>query len=711
MKNWKKKVLSCTLAVALIGGSLLGSIGSAVASDPLPASAATLISKLNAVYAYLTPTEKNAIDVARAAIQTRIATPSSYTSISAPIWTKINAKINGSTAYPNINPTSVLVFGLSFASINYDPTFNDLAVYRASPGFIDLVADLKNLAAVSGTVDFADITSFYLSIESATKNAVASLPTVTGVLDLVSFKNAMQTEIQSIIDAQQTNIAKIFYNIDIEAADLLSTKTNVALSAPVVFDAEVALARAYQAMIIAANSGGGGGDGGDNTPAPILTPGGTTLPEQASEVAKEVLKELAEKLADLPAAEKKAEVKKAEKAVEKAIKEAAKSVVTSVITAGVAKPTINTTELVNKAKEAKTLANELNKDLEAAGGKKVKIEFTMDLGTIDADTTEIPFDKAFMDAMSDAGVDSIALLVNGVEISVNTKEFGANTTLKIEKKTKAESGDTSGKVAASEYYEFDFTSNGSNVGQFNNPVVLRIPVKDVANYDTDLLTLAKVQDGKLIYYVGKYNAETGSVEGSRDSFSTYVIVENKVVFNDIALVKRWAGRSIEVAAAKGVIVGRAEGEFVPTANVTRAEFAKMLVTAFSLSSFNTSESFDDVSDTNWFKPYVATAFSNGIISGRTASTFDPNASITRQEMAAMVARILKSSLDATDATDANAELSIYSDADKIASGFRASVALATEQGILTGSAGTFKPLGITTRAEAAVVISKLIELL
>ncbi len=442
-------------------------------------------------------------------------------------------------------------------------------------------------------------------------------------------------------------------------------------------------------------------------PDPVVLP---TLPGQASEVAKEVLKDLADKLATLPPAEKKAEVKKAEKAVEKAIKEAGKATVPVVVTGGVSKPTIDTAALVNKAKEAKALADTLNKDLEASGGKKAEVEFTMDLGTVETDDVEIPLGKDFMDDMSDEGVDTVAVAVNGVEITVDSNEFEEDTTLSIQKKSKEESGDNSGKPVASDYYNFEFTSGGNDIIEFKKPVTLKLPIADTSDYDTDLLTLAKIINGKLEFYGGKYNSEGKYFEGKRNSFSTYAIVENKVEFNDTASVKSWAGRSIEVAAAKGIIAGRGEGVYDPSANVTRAEFAKMLVSTFSLFDNNAKEYFQDVKDTDWYKPYVAAAVSKGIIAGRTTDSFDPNAPITRQEMAVMVARTLKLTLNEVDVDDSDAALTGFTDAGDIGSVYKTSAALVVDQGIINGYAGKFDPKGITTRAQAAVVIKSLIDL-
>ena len=68
---------------------------------------------------------------------------------------------------------------------------------------------------------------------------------------------------------------------------------------------------------------------------------------------------------------------------------------------------------------------------------------------------------------------------------------------------------------------------------FTKPVIIRLPIT-VQGLNSDLFSLAKIVDGKLEFYGGRYNAEGNYSEGERKSFSTYVIVENKVDFKDIA---------------------------------------------------------------------------------------------------------------------------------------------------------------------------------
>ncbi len=192
-------------------------------------------------------------------------------------------------------------------------------------------------------------------------------------------------------------------------------------------------------------------------------------------------------------------------------------------------------------------------------------------------------------------------------------------------------------------------------------------------------------------------------------FSTYAIIENKVQFADTASVNDWAGRQITVSAAKGILEGRADGVFVPNAQVTRAEFAKMIVKVFNLEDASATQSFSDVKTSDWFQTYVAAAVKAGIVDGRSADKFEPNAYISRAEMATMASRALVKIRDFKKPQNLEAALKSFVDAGVIHSSLKEGVAQAAAEGIVVGEENNkFNPNADSTRAQAAVVIYRLL---
>jgi hypothetical protein len=111
-------------------------------------------------------------------------------------------------------------------------------------------------------------------------------------------------------------------------------------------------------------------------------------------------------------------------------------------------------------------------------------------------------------------------------------------------------------------------------------------------------------------------------------------------FNDVG-ADFWAYSYIETAAAYGVISGYDDGSFRPNKNVTRAQVAKMVVVSREwVMDTPASASFTDVSPTEWSYDYVETVNAAQVMSGYADNTFRPDAPASR----AQIAKILTYSL-------------------------------------------------------------------
>ncbi|WP_143106715.1 S-layer homology domain-containing protein [Cohnella sp. OV330] len=339
-------------------------------------------------------------------------------------------------------------------------------------------------------------------------------------------------------------------------------------------------------------------------------------------------------------------------------------------------------------------------------------DIVINLGAITQSGASVTLPQELWTLANDVKADGVAIKVGALSATLPVGTFTEAVTLGVT----IESGDAAssvtsgvyGKSVASDVYGFDLQVGGKAVEQFNKPIKLRLPLKNLTGVDKELLTTGRVEAD------GKVSTQGGTLDGDfivepRYSFSKYFVFENKVSFNDIAKVQSWAGRQIEVVAAKGAIEGKSAGIFAPQDKITRAEFAKILITALNLdNTLATSSKFSDVPASHWAAPYIAVAAEQGIINGKTASTFAPNATITRAEMATMIARALKATQGLKDIDNAEAALSVFKDANKIGSAFRSSVAWAAASDIIIGANGKFLPNNNATRAEAAVIIYRAI---
>ncbi|WP_274364321.1 S-layer homology domain-containing protein [Paenibacillus thermotolerans] len=364
-------------------------------------------------------------------------------------------------------------------------------------------------------------------------------------------------------------------------------------------------------------------------------------------------------------------------------------------------------ELMKTIQEQAKMLNDMLASIDPSM-KPAVVEMTLYIGEGDASELTIP--KDMMSAAASYGIGRITGVFNGVGLSLDTSGgFTGDVSLSISKLDPSVASNATSFAIGSDVYDLEVRENGELITSFSKPLLLRMPVKNPNGFDQERLVAVKIVDGKPQVVGGMFDSSGGYVEVERNSLSTYVVIENKVTFDDVGSVAAWAGRAIEVTAAKGVFNGRSAGQFAPNENVTRAEFAKMLVVMFHLEDAKATHRFKDVNDSDWFTPYVAAAVKAGVVTGRSAETFDPNSPITRAEMATMTARALKSVKDFHDAKNIDQTLGAFRDADKIPKSLKAGAALMVKEELMQGvRSGVFDPNSYATRAQAAVLMYRVL---
>ena len=171
---------------------------------------------------------------------------------------------------------------------------------------------------------------------------------------------------------------------------------------------------------------------------------------------------------------------------------------------------------------------------------------------------------------------------------------------------------------------------------------------------------------------------------------------------------------IELAAAKGIINGYADGTFKPDAQVTRAQFITMLYRVAGSPEVEIPEGkteielgftdADTISDE--YKTAVAWGVQNGIIKGYEDNTFRPNQAISRAQMATMLYRYLVQK-DGPVSDELKATYD-FTDKDDIAAPFVEAVNVMANKGLLKGYAdGHFGPDETATRGQAATILVRI----
>ncbi len=165
----------------------------------------------------------------------------------------------------------------------------------------------------------------------------------------------------------------------------------------------------------------------------------------------------------------------------------------------------------------------------------------------------------------------------------------------------------------------------------------------------------------------------------------------------------WAQTSVNLLYDKGIVKAAADGKFHPNDAITRAEFAALVVRAFGLEDAAGELDFTDVSMTDWYYSVVAAAAKNGIVQGDGNGAFQPEANISRQDMAVMIDRAAKLKHITFEKGEPAA---VFSDTDQIASYAVEAVGEMALAGIINGNGdGTFAPQANATRAQSAKMIA------
>lgn len=680
----KKKITISTLAVSLAAASiaslplsskgLANYLGSTVVSAASSSNLDNVKQKLDRIYGALKANDQlKLLQSLRTEINTKI-TKEKFEQILSPVLPQLNNA--------GVSTDTLFDFFKAVSALTYDPSYDNLVEIRNNPTYI---AAAKSIGQAGGVDNLTVDDLVQVIIGGNGKVGIDKM-----LVDLIKDKSLV--ELNNILNNSQarhdllreaflkvsktsignTDVSSVLNKLDITAEQLATSIIDIenALDKGIVKSASLALALAYlKAEGIelpdtgpgpgpgnggntgGGGSAGGGAGGGAVIPTPTPTPGADGSLESLLSVDASIMLNFQDGKATLQ---------------------------------------LNDAEIL-KVVEA----------IKAAAGAQQDLTINLALGTVEANTISAPISKTILEAAKSAGIKNISITVNGLTITLPLEQFKGALSLSITKQEDATVTSLTKLQLASDVYEFGVQEDGVQITTFSKPITLRIPLRNL-NVDKELLSVAKIVNGSLEFQGGVVDGQF--IVEPRDTFSSYAVIENKVTFNDISSVEAWAGRQIQVVAAKGAIEGRAAGVFAPKDAVTRAEFAKMLIRALNLENGSATESFSDVNASDWFAPYVAAAVEKGIIQGRTSERFAPQDQISRAEMATMISRALKTTGNLKEVKDVSSVLSQFSDANQINNSLKTDVALAVSNGLVIGANGKFNPTISATRAEAAVMI-------
>ncbi|WP_339256808.1 S-layer homology domain-containing protein [Paenibacillus sp. FSL R5-0713] len=212
-----------------------------------------------------------------------------------------------------------------------------------------------------------------------------------------------------------------------------------------------------------------------------------------------------------------------------------------------------------------------------------------------------------------------------------------------------------------------------------------------------------------VFIGGKTNA-AGNITTNVNHLGTFV-VSSYIPVNLPDLNGHWASDYADRLLGMNVIQGYTDGTFQPSKKITRAEFVTLLSKALALKSVESDTTFADQGNLpDWAKRDITAAMQAGIVKGYGDNTFKPDRTITRAEMAVMMANALKASSEAQAGMSGNTSVKpSFNDASQTPSWAQEALDAAVQAKIVSGYTDhTVRAGSETTRAEAVTMIYKLL---
>lgn len=194
------------------------------------------------------------------------------------------------------------------------------------------------------------------------------------------------------------------------------------------------------------------------------------------------------------------------------------------------------------------------------------------------------------------------------------------------------------------------------------------------------------------------NDKIANVKQVRDTAQAALNSPPLKPFNDVP-EERWSCQAIQVARQLGIVQGRTDGNFHGSDSITRAEFAAMVAKALNLDTTNVGAATFSDTEGHWAEPAIDALTAAGAIEGVGAGTFKPNRLITREEITAILARLM--------VFDQTTEKAAFSDTEH--SWARLFIDQMADADIVRGlTDDKFYPNAFATREQAVIIILRML---
>ncbi len=299
-----------------------------------------------------------------------------------------------------------------------------------------------------------------------------------------------------------------------------------------------------------------------------------------------------------------------------------------------------------------------------------------------------------------------------------TEKSADGTTVKTEKDTDGTKTVTTEKADGSTTTEevrkdgtevkTETTTDGETTAEVkaDGKAEVTIPVPDT---EKGQMVVVTDENGNNTYITEVETNDNGVAVTTDGNATVSVMSGNKKEFVDVHHVDHWSEKSVDFVHILGLMNGTSENHFSPDVHLTRAMLVTVLYRAEGEPEIINDKSFADVENGSYYEKAVAWAKANGIVNGTSATTFEPNVSITREQIAAIMHRYADFKGHDVQVGE-NTNILSYDDVHHVSEYAIGAMQYAVGSGLIKGKTeSTLNPLDNATRAEAAAILERFIK--
>ncbi|MGM9622561.1 MAG: S-layer homology domain-containing protein, partial [Butyricicoccus porcorum] len=247
------------------------------------------------------------------------------------------------------------------------------------------------------------------------------------------------------------------------------------------------------------------------------------------------------------------------------------------------------------------------------------------------------------------------------------------------------------------------TANSSSGSKYYD-LVPRMQTYIANRWQEDVPTYSVIDIDDDSFTINTYR--TDNDEAIDDTFTIVKTDEDAIPFTDVSK-DAWYYDAVVNAYQNKLFSGMSETTFGPDITMSRGMFVQVLYSMAGKPEVSGEMAFTDVKTDDWYCDAVKWAEQNGIAAGTGDGKFSPNASVTREQAAALMKKVAeKMGKD----TSARADLSKYTDANRVSDWAKDAVSWAAASDIMTGTGTTtLSPRSNATRAQVAQIMMRFCE--